>query len=91
MLNPKNTPQQYYYGEGTDNVVMLTEAEADAVNKLRYFHVKDDLYLVNLNAEEMESYESAAKKLNEYLALGTSHVYGSEEFVAEYGIVRPVN
>ena len=90
MLNPKNTPRQYYYGEGTDNVVMLTEAEADAVNKLRFFHVKPDVYVINLNAEEMEAYESAVKKLNEYLALETSHVYGSEEFVAEHGIVRPV-
>ena len=90
MLNLKNTPRQYYYGEGTDNVVMLTEAEADAVNKLRFIHVKDDLYMINLNAEEAKAYDSAAEKLNAYLALETSHVYGSAEFLAEHGTVRPV-
>ena len=91
MLSLKNTPRQYFYGEGTDNVVMLTKAEADAVNKLRLFHVKDDLYTTNLNTEELKAYDSAAEKLNAYLALGTSHVYASEEFLADHDIIRPVN
>ena len=42
-------PRNYYYGEGTDHVVKLTKAEADAANKIRLRHVRDDLYEVNLN------------------------------------------
>ena len=90
MLNLKNTPRQYYYGEGTDNVVMLTEAEADAVNKICLIHIKDDLYMINLDSEEAKAYDSAAEKLNAYLALETTHVYASDEFLAENEIIRPV-
>ena len=30
-------PRNYYYGEGTDHVVKLTKAEADAVTKLNRY------------------------------------------------------
>lgn len=56
-------PRNYYYGEGTDHVVKLTKAEADAVNKIRLRHVRDDIYEVNLNREERKHYDSAANNV----------------------------
>ena len=83
-------PRKYYYGEGTDHVVKLTKAEADAVNKIRLRHVRDDLYEVNLNLEERKHYDSAATKLNRYLAAATSPVMASDEFLATNNVLRPV-
>lgn len=83
-------PRDYYYGEGTGHVVKLTKAEADAVNKLRLRHVRDDLYEVNLNSEELKHYDSAADKLNRYLATAASPVMASEEFLATNNVLRPV-
>ena len=83
-------PRAYYYGEGTNHVVKLTKAEADAVNKLRLRHVRDDIYEVNLNREEQKHYDSAATKLNSYLATATSPVMASDEFLAANNVLRPV-
>lgn len=82
--------RNYYYGEGTDHVVKLTEAEADAANKIRIRHVRDDIYEVNLNREEQKHYDSAAIKLNRYLETATSPVMASEEFLATNNVLRPV-
>ena len=79
-----------YYGEGTDHVVKLTKAEADAVNKIRLRHVRDDIYEVNLNREEQKHYDSAATKLNRYLETATSPVMASDEFLATNNVLRPV-
>ena len=83
-------PRAYYYGEGTNHVVKLTKAEADAVNKLRLYHVRDDIFEVNLNREEMKHYDSAATKLNRYLETATSPVMASDEFLAANNVLRPV-
>ena len=83
-------PRAYYYGEGTNHVVKLTKAEADAVNKLRLHHVRDDIYEVNLNRDELKHYDSAATKLNSYLETATSPVMASDEFLATNNVLRPV-
>ena len=83
-------PRNYYYGEGTDHVVKLTKAEADAVNKIRLRHVRDDIYEVNLNSEEQKHYDSAATKLNRYHEIATSPVMASDEFLAANNVLRPV-
>ena len=83
-------PRDYYFGEGTDHVVKLTKDEADAVNKLLLLRVRDDLYEVNLNSEELKHYDSAADKLNRYLATAASPVMASEEFRATNNVLRPV-
>ena len=83
-------PRNYYYGGGTDHVVKLTKAEADAVNKIRLRHVRDDIYEVNLNREEQKHYDSAATKLNRYLSIATSPVMASDEFLATNNVLRPV-
>lgn len=82
-------PRKYYYGEGTDHIVKLTKAEADAVNKIRLHHVRGRIYEVNLNREELKHYESAATKLNRYLETATSPVMVSDEFLATNNILRP--
>ena len=86
------TPRKYYYGEGTDHVVKLYKAEADAVNKIRLRHVKDDIYEVNLNAAERKHYDSAAQKLNSYLETTPTPVMASEEYLEanNWQILRPV-
>ena len=83
-------PRAYYYGEGTNHVVKLTKAEADAVNKLRLRHVRDDLFEVNLDRGELKHYDSAATKLNRYLETATTPVMASEEFLATNNVLRPV-
>ena len=83
-------PRKYYYGEGTGHVVKLTKIEADAVNKIRLRHVRDDIYEVNLNSEEQKHYDSAATKLNCYLETATSPVMASDEFLAANNVLRPV-
>ena len=83
-------PRNYYYGEGTNHVVKLTKAEADAVNKIRIRHVRDDIFEVNLDRGELKHYDSAATKLNHYLEIATSPVMASEEFLATNNVLRPV-
>jgi len=64
----------YYYGDGTDNVVQLTEQQANAANNFRFTATRVDsenneMYgTTNLTQEEMVHYSAAAKVLNEYLA-----------------------
>lgn len=64
-----NRTKTYYYGDGTDHEIQLTEREAAAVNKIRITVVdeKNGIVTTNLNRREMRDYTSAADKLNSYL------------------------
>ena len=87
-----NRTKKYYYGEGTDHIIQLTEAEANAVNKIRIFEVKetpDGTYIrTNLDEKEMRIYNRAADKLNAYLEDHT--VIATEEFLETNDVLRPV-
>lgn len=87
-----NRTKKYYYGEGTDHVIKLTEAEANAANKIRILDMVENengtFVRTNLNDEEMQSYDSAAEKLNKYLETNT--VRATEEFLASNDMLRPV-
>ncbi|QGJ88018.1 hypothetical protein SEA_AVAZAK_36 [Gordonia phage Avazak] len=68
------TTSEYYYGDGTDNVVRLTEKQAWAVNNILIIdtivdHEDDESIYVktNLNEEQMKDYSEAADILNAYL------------------------
>lgn len=87
-----NRTKNYYYGEGTDHVIKLTEAEANAANKIRILEMVENengtFVRTNLNDEEMQSYSTAADKLNKYLETNTVHA--TEEFLASNDLLRPV-
>ncbi|ADD81040.1 gp042 [Rhodococcus phage ReqiPoco6] len=70
----------YYYGDGTDNVVQLTEAQANASNKAMFYPVEEEkdstgetqiLVKTNLTREEIVHYNEAADILNVYLETHT--------------------
>lgn len=61
-----NRTKTYYYGDGTDHEIQLTEREAAAVNKIAVDE-KNGIFTTNLNRREMRDYTSAADKLNSYL------------------------
>jgi hypothetical protein len=86
--------KKYYYGEGTDNIVELKPAEADAVNKLRIKETDqkgpngETLFDTNLTDLEMTHYGRAADKLNAYLE--THDVYATDEYLENNPILRPI-
>ena len=90
MLLQKNQNRKYYLGEGTDHVIVLTEDEAFAVNNIRFEHVKDDIYSVNLTHAQMQDYDSAASKINRYMVKSPTPVYASDEFLKNNDQLRPV-
>lgn len=83
----------FYYGEGTDHKVRLTQAEADAANKIRIKIVDEaaGLFQTNLTDKEMRAYNSAAAKLNKYIAKTAPNGPGaSDEYLENNDILRPV-
>lgn len=69
--------KKFYYGDGTDHVVKLTQKMADAVIKCRFKDVKvvgesqdgkDDIVIMktNLTREEMNHYNKGVSILNRY-------------------------
>ena len=72
----KNRKHKFYYGDGTDNVVSLTEKQALAVNSFKFYPVDSQESNVNRirgHAEladgcTMKHYNDATTILNKYLA-----------------------
>jgi len=64
------TNRAYYYGDGTDHKIWLSEAGANAVNKIRIFDIVETdegtFVKTNLSEEEMKDYSEAADILNSY-------------------------
>lgn len=84
----------YYYGEGTDHIVRLTEAQADAANKILLYPVEGQpgVFKTNLTDREMKHYNVAADKLNAYIAScdERSGPYASDEYLEKHDLLRPV-
>ena len=82
--------QRFYYGDGTENIVELTQAQADSVNNLRIgdtIETPDGTY-VNLwfeGAGDLDSYHEGAEILNKFLE---THTVTWEN--TEVPVIRPV-
>lgn len=88
-----NFTREYFYGEGTDNVIRLTPAEASAVNKCRITNIRTNpdgsmSVQMNLTDKEIRHYNRAADKLNEYNE--THAVFARDDFLENNDILRPV-
>ena len=81
----------YYYGDGTENIVHLTEEQARVTNDIRITEMLEDPFTgevtvkSNLSLAEMEVYNEAADLLNKYIE--THDVYWNDQSVP---MIRPV-
>jgi hypothetical protein len=81
---------QFYYGDGTENIVELTQIQADSANNLRVGEILEtpEGTYANMWFEgpgDMESYNEAAEILNEFIA---THAVTWEN--TDVPILRPV-
>ena len=68
--------KQFYYGDGTENIVELTQAQADSTNNLRIEEVIETPEGTYANVGfvgpgDIESYNEAAEILNKFLETHT--------------------
>lgn len=87
MLRP------FFYGDGTDHTVWLTEEEAWVVNNLEIYETNmtspTSMYAeVNLTRSQMKTYNRAAGILNAYLSNPNVHVRYDDTSVP---VLRPVS
>lgn len=76
--------KKFFYGDGTDHVVDLTQNQADAVNKMLVTEViegegQETLVRINLDEQELKHYNSAVDILNKYCAAHTVYYENTEE------------
>ena len=69
--------KQFYYGDGTENIVELTQAQADSTNNLRidqFFETPDGITYAAprfVGPGDIKSYNEAAEILNKFLETHT--------------------
>ena len=68
--------KQFYYGDGTENIVELTQAQADSMNNLRideFYETPVAMYATPrfIGPGDIESYNEAADILNKFLETHT--------------------
>lgn len=76
--------QQFYYGDGTENIVELTQAQADSANNIRIGEILEtsegtyaDIWFEGPG--DMKSYNEATDILNSYLETRTVTWENTEE------------
>lgn len=82
--------QQFYYGDGTENIVELTQAQADSTNNIRIGEILEtsegtyaDIWFEGPG--DMKSYSEAAEILNSYIETHTVTWTNTE-----VSVLRPV-
>lgn len=89
MFNRKRT---YQYGSDPKHTIKLTEIEAHAVNNLRIYEFDETTGHARVNADEvdMKAYNSAADKLNKYIAANGGTIPCTEEYLETHEILTLV-
>lgn len=86
------TLHRYQYGSDPAHIVELTEVEAHAVNNFVIYSIDKETGYVLVNADEvdMEAYNRAAGKLNEYIAANGGSIPCTDEWLEENDILTLV-
>ena len=82
----------YQYGSDPKHTIELTEIEAHAVNNLRIYGFDEATGTVRCNADEVdiEAYNRAAPKLNEYIKRNGGSIPCTEEYLEDHEILTLV-
>ena len=82
----------YQYGSDPKHTIELTEIEAHAVNNLRIYGFDEATGTVRCNADEVdiEAYNRAAPKLNEYIKSNGGSIPCTKEYLEDHEILTLV-
>ena len=82
----------YQYGSDPKHTIELTEAEAHAVNNITILEYDEETGYAKINVHEidMDAYNSAAGKLNEYIEAHGGSIPCTDEWLDEHDILTLV-